>query len=500
MLGHTSDNGVILGGYTGRYFAVIVVYLSVAAAILGTATFAKTGLRECVLGPVRWLQKRWILILVLAYSLYEIWWFVRDKLLLTGFYGYWGSSTLRTVLFALGALFTWGVLFLIFAGRDAQAQRSIAVNLAVLAGSTLIAFALFSLGFALFITRTEYFRVHTIWGSLIEIDPTYGTVNAANHDSMMYFPELDKMIPVTTNEAGVRGADTDLDTRIAGIGDSFMFGLWVDDSEVWSMQLSEQLGEPVANFGVTGWQLPQYTILLEQEIAERNYDLVIYGLFDNDLYVQSYDTAPPSRQTYKEIRRYFSNWRNPFAYTFYHIIEQGPPSQRIMEALHNKGVIISEDPNAVVQAQTQLQPEVIDAPFDQPLACGSSVLYEESMNPVIMQYIDRALELAEQNDFTLLVVPIPTREMVYLEDFRQYCLPEDTLRVERELMMYDAICQRVEAHGQPCYDITADLRTSADRLNDPLYYFSDGHWNPQGHSAFAALLEDYIVSHNLLRR
>lgn len=497
VLGHTSANGVIFGGYTISYFAAIIVYFSVAIAVLATAALAKSGLRDHVFLVVRWLQKRWLLIIVLAYALYELWWFVYRYLGNSGFYG-WKKSDYQNLLIALGILFAWGILFLIFAGRDAESRRSIAANLGLLVGSTLFSFAVFSLVFALFITRSEYFRVHTIWGSLIEVDRTYGTVNASNHDGMMYFPELDELIPVTTNAAGIRGKDTNTDARVAGIGDSFIFGLWVEDAEVWSTLLSERFGEPVVNYGVTGWQFPQYTMLMDQEIAVHDYDLVIYGLFNNDLYVQTYDTAPPDRETYQQIRRYFANWRNPFAYTFYHVIEQGTPSQRIIEAIRNRGVVISEDSDAIAQAEVQIQPEDINAPFEQPLACGSSVLYEERMNSVIMQYIDRALELADRDGYTLLVVPIPTREMVYLEDFREHCSPGDTAQVELELAMYSAICERAAEYNQPCYDITADLRASADELGDVLYYYSDGHWNLQGHIAFANLLGDYIETHKLL--
>lgn len=95
--------------------------------------------------------------------------------------------------------------------------------------------------------------------------------------------------------------------RVAVLGDSFTFGMSVDLEDTYVKQLERilapgNMGVETLNFGVIGYHMWQYGVLLEHEVIRYDPDLIVMGLFLDDITV----SVPPYASD--------SNWtpHNPF--------------------------------------------------------------------------------------------------------------------------------------------------------------------------------------------
>lgn len=100
---------------------------------------------------------------------------------------------------------------------------------------------------------------------------------------------------VEINENGFRGPSIDKPRpnevfRIFCVGDSFTFGMGVEEDESWPSQLSKRLAAPpgynqieVINGGVPGYNLGQYCRQIELSLLEFEPNMIVIGLVENDL-------------------------------------------------------------------------------------------------------------------------------------------------------------------------------------------------------------------------
>ncbi len=92
---------------------------------------------------------------------------------------------------------------------------------------------------------------------------------------------------VTTDAAGVRQnglGSPPPGVAILAVGDSFTFGLEVDDDGSWPAQLERRVQRPVLNAGVFGYGLDQIVLRAEQLVVTRDdVDLVILAVFGDDI-------------------------------------------------------------------------------------------------------------------------------------------------------------------------------------------------------------------------
>ena len=93
----------------------------------------------------------------------------------------------------------------------------------------------------------------------------------------------------TTNSRGFRSRH-EFERRpdrytVLVVGDSFTYGSWADDTEVWPALL-ESLDTEInlLNFGVAGYGVDQMSLMLEMQIEEFEPDLVIVAFISDDLH------------------------------------------------------------------------------------------------------------------------------------------------------------------------------------------------------------------------
>ena len=91
---------------------------------------------------------------------------------------------------------------------------------------------------------------------------------------------------VTTDAEGIRlnGAPSPAGAPILALGDSFTFGLDVQDSETWPARLQELAGRPVLNAGVFGFGLDQIVLRAETLLdTHPDANVLVLAVFGDDI-------------------------------------------------------------------------------------------------------------------------------------------------------------------------------------------------------------------------
>lgn len=138
-------------------------------------------------------------------------------------------------------------------------------------------------------------RQQRVEGLFVQFDPRYGWSNVPNRT--VRFQRLEFDTEVSINEDGYRGPRIPVEPtpgryRILVLGDSYVFGHGVDEEETFCSLVAARLPESeVLNFGVVGYSTDQELMLLRDRGLRYRPDLVILGLYRNDILDNGHDTA-----------------------------------------------------------------------------------------------------------------------------------------------------------------------------------------------------------------
>ncbi len=141
----------------------------------------------------------------------------------------------------------------------------------------------------------------------VELNQYYGRFLKKNYRQCTISPDNYRKVDYRThNSLGARATyeipydKPEGQKRIVLIGDSFIYGLNIDDSETIASQLKKLLHADweIINLGVPGFGTDQSLLLLMQEAEKYNPDVVIYGLYQNDF---SNNIALYQHETYKPM-------------------------------------------------------------------------------------------------------------------------------------------------------------------------------------------------------
>jgi lysophospholipase L1-like esterase len=308
-------------------------------------------------------------------------------------------------------------------------------------------------------------------------DPTLGWRMAARWSGRHVHYDFDAQY--TTNAQGLRGTEW-LDPaignrRIAFLGDSFTFGLGVNDDETFVARLQSGDGEATyLNAGIAGYSTDQQLLYLRDHLASWDLDglvLVVYlanDLLDNELrfplqaqmgkplFVKGSAgielrnvpvpqvSKPPEEQARtlavavfgQEIPR---SWRNKWQLT------------------RTLGLAETTDPELLTGMPARLA-----APID-----------------LFVQLVAAIQELCAINDVSLSIVLMPGRSFVEL--------PESLSAIFQEASR-SAILERQVDLGVPVIDLASQLREHYAMTGEQLFFPNEGHLNPAGHAIVAELL------------
>lgn len=132
-----------------------------------------------------------------------------------------------------------------------------------------------------------------------------------------YNPNVDVMslvngeeIPFHFNEQGFRDSDFKLKNgkiKILAIGASYTYGVGIRAEERWSNLLEARLCDTsVYNVSVGGYLFDQVFLLLDRELKQRSYDLIIFQVpqvTGNHLHMSPNTWTPGSRKPYFQLNR-----------------------------------------------------------------------------------------------------------------------------------------------------------------------------------------------------
>ena len=483
LVGRTSDSGGVFGRWNPAYFALLAAYgVGVLAVLLG-GLLARPALVERLLVPLRGLRRQpWVYVL-LGYGLVEGW-YAAHRLLFDNAARLFGlGSGFLLVMWSVSLLEVFVFLVVLLAGREAEDLKNTVMNLALGAFGLGVAFVAFAYGYALIIRGDYYYGNHQLFSAGGQ--PDAELAYRPRPDASMRLPSDGRLVPTTTDANGFRVVNGPVDARIAGYGDSFLFGYGVEDKDVWPMAFAEALGEPAYNYGVSGYSIWQYNRLAERTAGQGQHPLVFYAVFANDLGNERAEASDPA------ILQRWTVWtfRNPVTFTLKQVSAKSP-TLAMFDWIRG---LAQKRNTASVPASPAEQ-----LPYGYTPYC---VVWSISPNPnFYLSQIDDALDQAQADGYTLVIVTIPSKESTYSEVFEPICEQQGANAIANERAGYAAICEHVAARGGLCYDMTADFSAAASSDSQALFLRADGHWSPRGHTVFAGLLADYFRARGLAGR
>jgi len=482
LLSHTSANGIIGGVYTLKYLLFLLVYFLAPFLMMAFVLLAPEHIINLVLTPVQRFQQYPLVFIFIGYGFMELWYLSRSLLLRYQFFGHYLSRSFRSVMLAIALLLTLILVFLLFAGRQQEDLRNTFINTLLIIVSTSIAFVVFSIGYVTLIEPQIYLQDHTFW-STMRSDKRLGMIpksDLSNHQT--YFLEEDVFIPVSTNSLGFRFSESDREAPIAAVGDSFLFGIFVEQEDLWSSELSNVLGQKIANYGVVGYSLHQYNLVAEEYAASGEPQLVIYAIYANDLPIYEHQLEEPNGQAVDMV---LLRSRNAVTYTFSDLFANNPPRVNIARKIK----------------QNTGQPDPEELPYGFSPVCnpnGGAGPYNGSMNDLLEAELDYAIELSQEHGYELLFVLIPSKTSIYEDILVPACGEGTASAVEKERDGYGFICDYLAEHDQYCFNMTSRFVEAAAQQEDALYFRVDDHWNAAGHKQFASQLAEYIQENRLI--
>ncbi len=308
-------------------------------------------------------------------------------------------------------------------------------------------------------------------------DPELGRVLKPDMDAEVAM-QGDYIFHVQTSDLGLGGPgfrdhDVQAPAYAVAIGDSFTYGLGVEEPETWVARLQASLGKEVANLGQPGigpvreariyqkYGRPlQPQVVLWMVVTNDLEDAMVFNGFgrpgqEPDLLDKVFDALRPWSRLALILE--FSMGRGPFAWAEGYEIRQmdGEPF------------------------------------FFQPgfIACNIDLddPYIEKGWWISRNALAEAAASAHQDGSRFVLILAPPRERVYI-----HLLTDDP---ENAPYNTDALFARYKALGDELGFEVLDLTgpfVEAAKSGEALYFPRDGHWNAAGHALVARELADYL--------
>jgi lysophospholipase L1-like esterase len=287
-------------------------------------------------------------------------------------------------------------------------------------------------------------------------------------------------VDYTTNAAGLRGAawpaaDTSRGQRIAIVGDSFTFGLGVDDDATFVQRLqTADTRNTYLNASIPGYSTDQQLLYLQEHLASWHVNrlvLVVYlvnDLLDNELRfpLQAEMGKPLFLATPAGLD--LTNVPVPRA--------PKPPGERArsLATMVLGDAVASSWRNELQLSQTLGLAESADPA----LLAG---MPQRLAGPVdlFVQLIAEMRELCAANNVALTIALLPGRS--YVE------MPESLSAAFQEELRRQILLRQSELGGAPI-DLASQLRKRYEATGERLFFQNEGHLNSQGHRIVAELL------------
>lgn len=269
------------------------------------------------------------------------------------------------------------------------------------------------------------------------------------------------------------------------IGDSFAFGWGVDAADTFVSLVSKSTGVPFQSHAVPGFGLVQEEILVEEALCGKKPTLVLLETWPldwdiiNSALMAELDHYLVNRETLQHYPRWLVSLRIAL---FNKSILCGflEKTGKVITLMRGKTLFKGYGLNAFMAGE---QPKIIRE------------AREEAFS-----HIRRIKEKTDSLGIPLVIVVVPSVFQVYPEDLRGWIRAygisgeADLERPNRELKEF------ASGEGILLIDLLEPFREYVRHGGSRLYYRTDPHWNPQGHSVASKAIEKFITSHHLLEK
>jgi len=301
---------------------------------------------------------------------------------------------------------------------------------------------------------------------------------------------------VTVNEMGLRGQDPVAvgdSLEIVALGDSFTFGIGVEDGETWPARLEEALSRPgvpadVHNLGVPGYGAPEAVARLERLGAMLRPRLILLALFvGNDLQ----EAAEPDAGIHRGLIRRggakrsagFQEWLYYHSHLFVFLKTALPtgPYEAVRARLG-----MGESGRS---RRLRREMEVYRTPPGEVIERGREATDKA---------LGRLVEVARELDASLAAMIIPDVLQLHPERWRASL---DQLGLDPRSHDPGApariLAELLDRHGIPTITLAAAFR-EAERRGERINYPIDRHWTPSGHDLAARELAAFVAGEGIL--
>lgn len=293
------------------------------------------------------------------------------------------------------------------------------------------------------------------------------------------------------NSLGMRGGEpappAEGSCRLLSIGDSFTFGLGVEEDQVFLEVAAAQIGAGASlvplNGGIPAIGVPQAVRWLERHGLAAEPDLVLLVIFvGNDLR----DAVPD-----------YDNWAvrdgqlaAPTGYS--------PIKEWLFNNIHLYALLKTALPAGV---QQRLRAALgMGEPWSLRYAREVFQIYDPGVPPLVRQGIERTdaaigqlTALAVEHHFAVAAMLVP--DIVQLDDARWRATLEHLglVGADRDPRQPNRLLvERLERHGVPTLDLIDAFDVAFDR-GEPLYFPTDRHWTVEGHALAGRELARFLM-------
>lgn len=349
-------------------------------------------------------------------------------------------------------------------------NKDIAINLAILLCTVVVMFVGIEVALRMFMPQLA------TTSTSLQFDDELGSVPIPNLEGQAISPTREFNIKYSVNSKGYRGEEhihNASKNRIVILGDSFTFGVNVEDGDTVAEVLEDSLvNTDVVNLGVPGYGTAQAYLRFKKEGLQYEPNVTILFFFSNDVadnlrvgHVPAFDRnlilvhkPEKSKSAGFKLRNYLHERSH-----LYHFVADRVHSIRPIENIFIKAGLMQFPYPSISEIEMfkkEYTPEFVEG-------------WE-----VTKRLIIEIKDISEDNNSTFILVLIPDKNQCSTDEWAQFLY---NLRVDGN--NYDINrAGHLFAEFSEEYDIIfIDLLPHFINNNcSELYYKSDGHWNPKG--------------------
>ena len=347
-------------------------------------------------------------------------------------------------------------------------------------------------------------------------DKRMGWLLSPNQDIELRY--LGMQVKQITDSNGFANTDETLYSHadILVVGDSFTQGLLVDYQLSWPRQLADLTDLRVLNMGISGYGLPHYAFLLERWGLRVRPNIIIAGLFNNDVdldfyHYQDYVFRHPNISGYDEYLREiqtnqtFQVWQYPDPHypNWLSVVTRNAlvPISWVMPFTSATIEFITQQFRAQpsdASLKFNLDDTKISMNYYQPYGLSEPIPTPQQR---LRHDFEALVRLAVASGGKLYLVYIPTASEVYVPLLReatnlnalaQRLADEYNSTGSNSSAGYSTLHKLASLSGTPLYDATPYLQEKA-RTGEQLNLEWDPHPSPLGHLRIAEFVQSIMT-------